>query len=59
MDPEFVDTIEKLREFLHGLPSCNEKWPNLYIDLEGNDLSRKGTLSLLTVLVESRRTVCI
>ena len=59
MDAQFIDDTKALREFVESLPDCNENWPSLYIDLEGNDLCRRGTLSLLTILVEPRHTVHI
>jgi exonuclease 3'-5' domain-containing protein 1 len=55
-EAEIIDTAAALKSFLDGLPQDNTK-PNLFIDLEGNNLSRHGTLSLITVLVEPRHTV--
>ena len=57
MDPQTISTVSDLKDFLDKLPSCNDDIPSLYIDLEGNNLSRSGTLSLLTILVEPRRTI--
>lgn len=57
MKPEFIDTYSALQEFLTNLPLPKAGPPCLYVDLEGNDLSRQGTLSLLTVLVVPRNTV--
>lgn len=57
MEPILVNTLAALQEFLNYLPPCNDKRPNLYIDLEGDDLCRHGTLSLVTIFVESRRNV--
>lgn len=52
-----IDTAEALKAFIDDLPDLQRFEPSLYIDLEGNDLSRKGTLSLVTILVEPRHTV--
>lgn len=46
-----INTVAALEDFLNGLPSSVDE-PNLYIDLEGNNLSRHGMLSLITILVE-------
>lgn len=56
MEVEMIDTVPALKTFLDGLPLSNAQ-PNLFIDLEGDNLSRHGTLSLITVLVEPRHTV--
>ena len=59
MSPGFLYIVVALQDFLGALPRGNEgntKWPSLYIDYEGNNLSRKGTFSLLTILIESRKT---
>ena len=57
MDVEMIDTPVALQAFIAGLPDFSNGQPGLYVDLEGNDLSRNGTLSLVTVLVEPRHTV--
>lgn len=59
MNPEFIDSVATLRSFIDNLPTCDETWLSLYIDLEGNGLCRSGTLALFNVLVEPRRTVHI
>jgi exonuclease 3'-5' domain-containing protein 1 len=56
MEAEIIDTAAALSSFLTNLPQHIAQ-PNLFIDLEGNKLSRHGTLSLLTILVEPRHTV--
>lgn len=56
MEVEMIDDAKALKAFLDGLPP-NDTKPNLYVDLEGNNLSRNGTLSLVTMLVEPRHTV--
>lgn len=57
MEPILVDTVSSLKSFLQALPPCHERRPGLYVDLEGNDLCREGTLSLVTVFVETQRSV--
>lgn len=57
MEPQLIDTAAALKDFLQSLPACRDGRPDLYLDLEGNDLCRHGTLSLVTVFVESRRSV--
>ncbi|KAK1048053.1 hypothetical protein LTR74_017615 [Friedmanniomyces endolithicus] len=52
MDPKFLDTTAKLEKFLSDLGNCDGQPPRLYVDLEGNNLSRNGTLSLVTILLE-------
>lgn len=52
-----IDSPLALKTFIDDLPDCKGAEPSLYIDLEGNNLSRNGTLSLITVLVEPRHTV--
>jgi exonuclease 3'-5' domain-containing protein 1 len=56
MEVQMIDTADALKTFLDGLPQSSTQ-PNLFIDLEGNNLSRHGTLSLITILVEPRHTV--
>ena len=53
MDSEMIDTAEMLKTFIDGLDPKSV----LYVDLEGNELGRGGTLSLITILVEPRHTV--
>ena len=52
MPSTFIDSTDALVSFLDSLPDCKGQPPSLYIDLEGNNLSRDGTLSLITVLVK-------
>lgn len=52
-----IDSSSVLKAFIDDLPDCKGPEPNLYVDLEGNNLSGKGTLSLITILVEPRHTV--
>ena len=51
-----IDTATTLTAFLDNLPQASAQ-PILFIDLEGNNLSRNGTLSLITILVEPRHQV--
>lgn len=51
-----INSVAALEDFLNGLPSSVDE-PNLYIDLEGNNLSRHGRLSLITILVEPCHTL--
>jgi exonuclease 3'-5' domain-containing protein 1 len=53
MEVEMIDKAEALKTFIDAL----DKDSILYVDLEGNNLSRHGTLSLITILVEPRHTV--
>ena len=59
MEPEVIDTGAALQNFLQSVPEGNGKCPDLFIDLEGTNLSRHGTVSLLTVLVEPHKTIHI
>jgi exonuclease 3'-5' domain-containing protein 1 len=56
MNVEMIDTASALEAFITDLPEPTER-PGLYVDLEGNDLCRHGTLSLVTILAEPRHTV--
>lgn len=47
MESEMIDTLPALRAFLNDIPVATDP-PTLYVDLEGNNLSRHGTLSLVT-----------
>jgi exonuclease 3'-5' domain-containing protein 1 len=57
MEAQMIDSPSALQTFIDDLPDCKGPEPSLYIDLEGNNLSRKGTLSLVTILVEPRHSV--
>ncbi|KJY02516.1 hypothetical protein TI39_contig47g00017 [Zymoseptoria brevis] len=57
MEPIFIDTTAALADFLGGLGETLGQPPRLYMDLEGNDLSRAGTLSLVTILLEPEKDV--
>ena len=53
-----ITTTSALTSFLDTLPQPNTSTqPTLFIDLEGTNLSRHGTLSLITILVEPRHKV--
>jgi exonuclease 3'-5' domain-containing protein 1 len=57
MEAQMIDSPSALKTFIDDLPDCKGSVPTLYVDLEGNNLSRNGTLSLITILVEPRHTV--
>ena len=57
MDSQLVNTIPLLAAFLDSLKDIEGEPPSLYVDLEGNNLSRLGTLSLVTILIEPRKKV--
>lgn len=54
MDCELLSTSSALKAYLDELTKL-ESEAKLYIDLEGNDLSRRGTLSIITILVENEK----
>lgn len=56
MEAQMINSKAALEAFIDELPDCKDPDPNLYVDLEGNNLSRKGTLSLITILVEPRKS---
>jgi exonuclease 3'-5' domain-containing protein 1 len=45
----FIDTNEQVQGLVDALTPPISNRPNLYIDLEGNNLSRYGTISLVTI----------
>lgn len=53
MDYELIDTTAMLKTFIDSIGAD----AILYIDLEGNNLGREGTLSLVTILVEEHQKV--
>ncbi|KAI6991660.1 hypothetical protein KC332_g8101 [Hortaea werneckii] len=57
MEAQMIDSPSALEHFIGGLPDCKGPELSLYVDLEGNDRSRNGILSLVTILVEPRHTV--
>lgn len=57
-DTIFIDTVQGIKDLVDWVSSL-ETWigdlqPQLYIDLEGERLSRNGTISLMTILVYPR-----
>ncbi|KAF2218186.1 ribonuclease H-like domain-containing protein, partial [Elsinoe ampelina] len=52
-----IDSTTALAQFLDGLGECDGQPPRFYMDCEGNNLSRQGTLSLLTILLEPENEV--
>ncbi|KAK6387924.1 hypothetical protein LTR81_027264 [Elasticomyces elasticus] len=57
MEAKFLDTTAALKKFLNDLNNCNGHPPRLYVDLKGNNLSRNGTLSLVTIPLEPESEV--
>lgn len=57
---DFIDTdtaLSSVVEILHRLPTCP---PSIYIDLEGENLSRHGTVSIMQIhVLPSKRTYLI
>lgn len=54
-DPRIISTVPELKAFISLItPSCT-----LYLDFEGYNLSRHGTLSLITVLVHPHAHVAL
>ncbi|CAG9977946.1 unnamed protein product [Clonostachys byssicola] len=49
----FVDTREALPDVIDGLVGLPTSPPSLYVDLEGNNLSRHGTISILQIHVRT------
>lgn len=47
----FIDTPEKLARIIDSLTGLPSNPPSLYLDLEGVNLSRFGTISILQILV--------
>ena len=56
-ETELIDTTSGLQSFLESVVDNTSNPPILYVDLEGNNLSRHGTLSLVIILVESEGKV--
>lgn len=48
-----ISTASELEAFLSSIPPSS----TLYVDLEGNSLSRHGTVSLITILVHPQGVV--
>ncbi len=51
--PTLISSVPKLEAFLTSIPPSS----TIYLDLEGNCLSRHGTISLVTVLIHPQRVV--
>lgn len=51
--PSLISSVPALREFLSSIPPSS----TLYLDLEGNSLSRHGTISILTILIHPSRII--
>ncbi|KAK2624236.1 hypothetical protein QTJ16_006186 [Diplocarpon rosae] len=55
----FIDTVESLADFLDlltGDADLHSTTPSLFIDIEGIDLSRNGSVSLLTIFYRPTKT---
>lgn len=50
----FVNTLEGVAKLLEGLADLPTEPPSLYIDLEGVNLSRHGTISILQIFVSPK-----
>ena len=57
MQTELIDTTSRLQSFLDGLVDDTSQPPILYVDLEGNNLSRYSTLSLIIIFVKFKNKV--
>ena len=57
MIPEFVNSATSVSRMIDHLPERAGVPPCFYLDLEGNNLSRHGTVSLLTLLIHPERSV--
>lgn len=59
-DPIFIDSLQDIKNLVDLVAALQAAWaedmqPLLFIDLEGENLSRHGTVSLLTLLISSGR----
>nr|POE48996.1 ekc/keops complex subunit pcc1 [Quercus suber] len=57
MEPHLVDTQQAIKDLISTLPHHDHGVPSLYLDIEGQNLFRHGTISLLTVLHEAQQKV--
>lgn len=57
MQPTLIDNVADLSLLLDRIAAYGGQSPALYIDLEGNNLSRDGTLSLVTIFVDAEDKV--
>ena len=53
LTPTLISSVPELEAFLSSIPPSS----TLYLDLEGNSLSRYGTISLITILIHPQRVV--
>jgi len=51
--PTLISSVPELEAFLSDIPSSS----TLYLDLEGNNLCRHGTISIVTILIYPQRVV--
>jgi exonuclease 3'-5' domain-containing protein 1 len=50
---EIIDTTEQVKNLVDGLEIPFQHAPTMFIDLEGVNLSREGSLSIFTLLIET------
>jgi exonuclease 3'-5' domain-containing protein 1 len=53
LTPTLISSVAELEAFLSTIPPSS----TLYLDLEGNSLSRHGTISLITILIHPQKVV--
>lgn len=51
--PALISSVLELEAFLSSIPTSS----TLYLDFEGNNLSRNGTISIITILIYPQNTV--
>ena len=57
MDAQLIDSSSALKTFIDSLLNCTGIELSLHINLEVNNLSRNGTLLIITILVKPLHTV--
>ena len=57
MQPELINSRQGLRRVIAIIIDADRGLPNLFVDLEGTNLGRKGTIALVTILVANRSRV--
>jgi exonuclease 3'-5' domain-containing protein 1 len=53
LTPALISSVPELVGFLSSIPSSS----TLYLDLEGKNLSRNGTISIITILIYPQKIV--
>jgi exonuclease 3'-5' domain-containing protein 1 len=65
VNTEIINTTEQIRKLVDWLVFRHEGWqykPTMYVDLEGVDLCREGSLSILTLMIYAEtpdRRICL